>query len=233
MYHSIADDGPAELVRYRTTPAAFDAQLGLLKRKGFHGIGSRQLARHLAANRPFRGRPVLLTFDDGYRDFATTAAPILRKHGLTADVFLVSDKVGGTADWDTFHAPSASLMDWGEIAGLAAQGIAFGSHLATHRPVDSLSADDLLREAARSKAEIEMRLGQEVTSVAIPHGIYDFRVIPALQLCGYRLGFSTNPRIATLADLPLQIPRIEVRGDWRLGDFAEALEPGPRGAGSG
>src|SRR5207302_3062603 len=77
MYHRIATDGPAGLARYRTTPEAFLEQMRWLRRRGYHAVTSADIVRHLANGRPFQGRPVLISFDDGYRDFHDTAWPIL------------------------------------------------------------------------------------------------------------------------------------------------------------
>ncbi|TGV95663.1 hypothetical protein EN797_039740, partial [Mesorhizobium sp. M2E.F.Ca.ET.154.01.1.1] len=78
MYHSVADDGPAALARYRCAPAAFGSQMAWLRANGFHAINSEQLEWFIANRQPFAGRPVLITFDDGFQNFADHAWPILR-----------------------------------------------------------------------------------------------------------------------------------------------------------
>ncbi|MER9902292.1 glycosyltransferase, partial [Mesorhizobium sp. M0130] len=97
MYHSVADEGPAALARFRLTPALFASQMAWLRANGFHAIMSEQLEWFIANRQPFVGRPVLITFDDGFQNFADHAWPILRANDLTAEVFLVTDLVGGSA----------------------------------------------------------------------------------------------------------------------------------------
>jgi peptidoglycan/xylan/chitin deacetylase (PgdA/CDA1 family) len=240
MYHRIASAGPAALARYRTSPQAFDAQMRLLRRHGYYAITSATFCEHLKTRKPFRGRPVMITFDDGYEDFASAAFPILKRYDMSAEVFIVTDNVGGSAGWDAEYGPPAALMNWQQIQQLQQAGIAFGSHSAIHCSADSLSSGDLLRAAARSKAILEIRLGRAVSSIALPYGIYDARSETVLKLCDYQIAYTTQERRATLNDRPLRIPRIEVRGDVELDEFAaavgifpgtgshaEAIRPGP------
>ena len=223
MYHRIAEDGPAAIARYRTPPAAFEAQMRLLRRHGYYAITSPDLIEHMQARRPLRGRPVMITFDDGYRDFADTAWPILKRHDLCAEVFVVTGKVGGTADWDADCGPPAELMSWEDLCFLHAEGVRFGSHLVTHRRADFMSSEDLLVEAAGSRAALEAQLGTEVRSLAAPYGSYDDRLIPILATCGYVLAFSTENRSACLEDHPLYVPRIEVHNGMNLAALADAI----------
>ncbi len=158
LYHRIAEDGPADLARYRQAPAAFAEQMRWLRRNGYHAVTSDDVARHLAAGRPFAGRPVLISFDDAYRDFHDAAWPILRAHDLIAEVFVVTDKVGGHADWDAAYGPTAPLMGWPQIQALAAAGVRFGSHMASHSHMAELSSREIVLEAARSRAALERAL---------------------------------------------------------------------------
>ena len=93
LYHRVATDGPPELGRYRVSPDAFEEQLRLLARSGYRGITLAEWGRALRARRPVDGRAVALTFDDGYRDFLTTAWPLLRRYRFSATVFVVTDAV--------------------------------------------------------------------------------------------------------------------------------------------
>jgi len=225
MYHRIATDGPADLARYRTTPEAFTQQMRWLRKHGYHAVTSTDIARHLADARPFRGRPVLLAFDDGYRDFHGTAWPILRAHDFTAEVMVVTDRVGGTADWDADYGPPAPLMGWPEIQALAAAGVRFGSHMASHSHMAELSSREIVLEVARSRALIERALGEPCLSIAAPFGEASERFVRLAQGCGYQVGFTIDPGIAWLSSDPLRLPRLEVRGDWSIEAFASALRP--------
>lgn len=225
MYHRIAEDGPLTLARFRVSPARFEAQLRALRRHGCHAIGSATLRWFLAAQQPLPGRPVLITFDDGYRDFLELAWPILRANDFTAEVFVPTDLVGQTASWDASHGEPAPLLDWEDLGALAREGVVFGSHLARHVDGRGMSSADLADELARSRAVLEARLGREVRSFAAPYGGLDERFARLAAACGYEIGFSTHPAAARLDDPPLMLPRIEVQGDWDLDAFTAAMKP--------
>ncbi|WEX75752.1 glycosyltransferase [Sinorhizobium numidicum] len=223
MYHRIAEEGPATLLRYRTTAEDFRKQLQFLHRQGFYGLNSVQLGALLKDGKPVRGRPVLVTFDDAYADFATDAYPILEDNDFSADVFVVTAKVGGHSDWDRTYGEPAKLMDWDQIRALHSKGVSFGSHLATHRPASSLGGDMLAIEALESRCILERKLGAAVNSIALPYGIADFRVPSTLEKCGYEIAFTTRQAKVSLQDNRLSLPRLEVRGDRPLAEFATLL----------
>jgi peptidoglycan/xylan/chitin deacetylase (PgdA/CDA1 family) len=224
LYHRIAEDGPADLARYRQTPKAFAEQMRWLRRNGYHAVTSDDVARHLAAGRPFAGRPVLISFDDAYCDFHDAAWPILRAHDFIAEIFVVTDEVGGHADWDVAYGPPAPLMDWPHIQALAAAGVRFGSHMASHSHMAELSSREIVLEAARSRAALERALGKPCRSIAAPFGEGDERFVRVARQCGYESGFTTDPGHAALGHDLLRLPRIEVVGGWSLDAFVEAVQ---------
>ena len=224
LYHRIADDGSVGLARYRLATKSFRAQMAWLRRNGYHTIVSEQLAWFLANNHPFAGRPVMISFDDGFQDFADQAWPILRLHDFQPEVFVVTDAVGQTARWDAHLGEPAPLMAARTIVRLAAEGVSFGSHLASHRGADGLSTRELAHELFRSRATLRQWLDRPTSSFAAPFGLTDGRLRLLAAECGYRTGFSTERGVARLTSDPLNLPRIEIQGDLTLEDFIACLE---------
>jgi peptidoglycan/xylan/chitin deacetylase (PgdA/CDA1 family) len=106
-----------------TSPEAgrrgFDRQVRFLRRWS-NVVPLRAALEDLAAGRALPPRAVALTFDDGYLDNATVAAPVLAAAGLPATFFLVPDFLSGRADawwerlgWAFAHATAAELR-WGD-----------------------------------------------------------------------------------------------------------------------
>ncbi|WHO74606.1 trifunctional glycosyltransferase/class I SAM-dependent methyltransferase/polysaccharide deacetylase [Rhizobium sp. BT03] len=223
MYHRIAENGPAALRRFRTTPEHFRKQMQFLRRQGYYAVTAPTLADLLRSGKPIQGRPVMLTFDDAYVDFRTDAFPILAENDFSAEVFVVTDKVGGRSDWDSSYGEPAPLMSWPEIQELSKKGISFGSHLASHTPASGMESQAVLSEAMRSRHALQNRLGGSVVSIALPYGATDFRVPGILALAGYGIGFTTRPAKAALSDNLFALPRLEVRGDRPLETFPELM----------
>jgi peptidoglycan/xylan/chitin deacetylase (PgdA/CDA1 family)/predicted TPR repeat methyltransferase len=222
-YHGVSKDGPEALAPYRISPDLFRAQMRWLRANGFHSVTSADLAWHLREGRVFRGRPVMLTFDDGFQDFAEYAWPILQAHDFTAEMFVVTDYVGKSAEWDAQAGAPTPLMAAGTLAALAQDGAVFGSHLATHRASDGLTSRELAEELARSRAKLERWLGKAPMAFAAPYAITDGRLRHMAASCGYEIGFGGGEGPVRLRMDPLDLPRILVRGDKPLKDFIKLM----------
>lgn len=218
-YHRIADEGPMALSRWRVTPDAFREQMRLLRSHGFHSVTSTQVAQRRRLGRPLHGRPVLITFDDAYQDFADLAWPILAGSGFSAEVFVVTDHVGGFSSWDSSAGPPAPLMDWTTIERLHKAGVRFGSHLATHTPATNLTTDELRDELRRSQMALVGHLGAPVTTLAAPYGAVDQRLTQLAKQAGYQIAFCSDQGFADLRARRFTLPRLEVAGQWTIHDF--------------
>jgi len=168
MYHSISDGAGPTCI----SPGVFRQQMAVLADCGFRGIALREIALWLRGQGSIPARSVVLTFDDGFQDFAETAFPELHRRGWTATVFLPAGKVGGTNDWDrNGHGPVARpLMTWKTVSDLAGAGMEFGGHGLTHADLTSISLGSAGTEIRDSKHLIEDRIGCPVTSFAAPYG---------------------------------------------------------------
>ena len=235
MYHSVANEGPPELAAYRVSPQAFQEQMSYLRRHGYHSISVEEWTQALATGTKIPGRPVLITFDDGYRNIHTHAAPLLEEAGFRATVFVVTDVVGGNADWDRSGSsgPPLELMDWNELRDLQRRGFEIASHTNAHVRLVELTDAEIVSNSIAARATLQRELGREVTSVAFPWGHSDPRVRAALTRGGYRVCLGTSGGRSCLDDDPLQLPRIEIRGDDDLATFErrvlgsqdQAIEP--------
>jgi peptidoglycan/xylan/chitin deacetylase (PgdA/CDA1 family) len=143
-----------------------------LKDVGYKAITLREMAEQQKEGKSLSEKVVVLTFDDGFRNFHTHAFPILKEHNFKATVFLVTDLCGRHNDWagNPKDLPRSELLDWKEIRELDADGIEFGSHTRTHSDLTQLPVNEIIGEMLDSKAEISDRLGRDVTTFAYPYG---------------------------------------------------------------
>ena len=223
MYHRVAPDGAKNMSRYRVTPAVFEEQLKYLKDSGYYSVNLNDWLIAVTAKRPLPGLAVAFTFDDAYQDFYEYAWPLLKKYGFNATVFLVSDYVGKQNSWDKAYGENLPLMGWKEILELQQQGVEFGSHTATHKPLTSLSPADIVFEGARSRTNLQNNLQKPVKLIAYPYGDTDTVVSHLIGGCGYTLGFSCQTKLSSFSDDTMQLPRIEVEGSFNLKEFVAKL----------
>jgi peptidoglycan/xylan/chitin deacetylase (PgdA/CDA1 family)/2-polyprenyl-3-methyl-5-hydroxy-6-metoxy-1,4-benzoquinol methylase len=220
MYHSIADDGPQSLAPYRVSPAAFAEQMAFLKRENFHCMTIAQWLGCLNGDPPPHERSVILTFDDGYRDFFENAWPVLERNGFTATVFVVTGKAGGVADWDEHGEAPLPLMSWDQLRILSAKGVEIGGHSTSHWDLTTVSMRDVARDGEKAREDLQRELGLDVTIMAYPWGRRDADVGMMLAGVGYRAAVTTYGGRSRPGDDLMSLPRIEVFGNDSLAEFA-------------
>jgi peptidoglycan/xylan/chitin deacetylase (PgdA/CDA1 family) len=209
MYHRIGNEAADP---WTVSPADFAAHMQILKSAGYETI----LPAELMAYRRFRAtlppRPVILTFDDGYRSILDEVEPVLRKHGFRAIVYLPTAHIADDA------AQRASLegrecLTWPEVRALRERGtIAFGAHSHRHVRLD-LEAAPALEVQACVEACVA-KGGFHPDSFAYPFGTFSKPVVDALRSAGFTTAVTCSERLARVGwpDKPMKLPRLWVRG---------------------
>src|SRR5437764_13161913 len=84
MYHKISDNGYND---YLTVPStALEAQFKYLLQQGYSPVSFSDLVKHVRCGKTLPPKPVLITFDDGYRDNYAIMYPLLKKYGIKANI---------------------------------------------------------------------------------------------------------------------------------------------------
>jgi len=166
-YHSISMGRPPLAV----SPSLFAEQMEWLSQNA-RVVSLGVITDRLRQHAPLPRRAVVLTFDDGYRDFYTNAAPHLRRHGFPATVFLPTASCGQTNAWPGLPSgvEERELLTWQQIKELAGQGTYFAPHGVTHQDMTLLSVADAEQEMVASKREIEEKIGRAVEFFCYPYG---------------------------------------------------------------
>ncbi len=171
LYHHIGPPRPGTLSNLTLSPEKFARHVRWLARRGFVGIRPSDWLRWLRDGTGLPDKPILLTFDDGYADLTDYALPVLRRHGFSAAVYIVTGQLGGTNAWDEAQGSGTHrLMTAEQIRYWAGQGIEFGAHSRTHADLRKLSAAELATEVSGSKNDLASLLGSPVVSFAYPYG---------------------------------------------------------------
>ena len=151
------------------SPAAFRRQMQFLK--SHYTVLPLSKAVEVGANPG--SRIVAITFDDGYLDNATIAAPILWSLGLPATFFVATDMIDSSRPFphDVIQRRhNEKHMAWGDLRSLVAQGFEIGSHTCGHADLGVVSLEDAQRELRASRERLEQELGVAVRLFAFPYG---------------------------------------------------------------
>jgi peptidoglycan/xylan/chitin deacetylase (PgdA/CDA1 family) len=220
MYHGFTAtdriDDPSQLF---VSTEHFREHLRLIQRRSPIGLDT-----YLAAldGRRAPRRSVLLTIDDGYRSVPELAAPLLAAARVPAVLFVLSERMGASADWDPAY-PEESLADADTLRQLPAMGIELGVHGADHTRMLELSDSELRRQTSEARARIGDLTGSPPRAFAYPYGSFDERSWRAVAAAGFDVGFSVfddRDRFAisradvTASDTPLTL-RIKLLPGYR------------------
>lgn len=205
-YHSIDNSGSPISV----APALFKQQMAWLYQSGWNTIGLEALLHGYKLG-TWPARTCVLTFDDGFANFAEYALPVLKLFNFTAHVFVVAGWVGCKNDWpgQPAWAPKLSLMGWDTLREIAAAGMILGAHTLTHPHLRQAKLADAEHEIVEGKRIIEERTGHTVEMFAYPYG----EATPAAEAIvaqTYQAGFGTDLAFATLASRPTCFERLDI-----------------------
>lgn len=236
-YHRVGHVAEGPLAHLTVTRRELRRQLRVLRDRQLRFVDLEGLRRVLVGED--RGEPaVCVTFDDGYVDNLELAVPVLEEMGCPATFFVVTDRVGRTANWDP-ALQSAPLMTWPQLRELRGRGFGIGSHTRTHPWLTRVSAEVRDEELSGARATLEDRLGEPCRFLAYPYGDRDTRVIEAAAAAGYEMAVTVQLGFARMHTHPLQVPRcsvlssdqpwtfaLKVRVGWRSVELARRLLQG-------
>ncbi len=212
MYHVIGD-GSGSLAELYVNPEVFASQLEYLYDNGYNTITLRELYDHWQTGAPLPARPIILTFDDGYRSDYELAFPALRQYGFRAVHFLYVKK---------FDHPNSLTLE--EIAELVDAGHEIGNHSYNHLELHTASPASLRRETREAKAALEGLLGLEITSFAYPVGRYNADAVKAVAESGHLLAVTTEYGYASPEQGLLTLKRVRINRSDGLQGFINKLK---------
>lgn len=214
MYHYVAENpNPSDTARnyLSVSPAKFEEQLTYLKNNGYTAISLDELYGIYNSQIPSPIKPIVLTFDDGYIDFYTTAYPILAKYNFKAVSFIPTGLVG-----------TGYYMNWDQIREIQRSGLAtFEGHTITHPNLTVISPAEALRELKEGRETLQSQTGYPVNFIAYPFGISNYQVQDLAIQAGFVGGVGTW--LGKAGGPGINMPRIRVNGQMSLENFISQL----------
>ncbi len=191
LYHYVEyvkDEGDTIRKSLNIVPYVFDEQIRTLKEAGFEFVTTKDLAADLDNKITLPAKSVILTFDDGYRDFYTDVFPILKKYQVKAVVYVVPNFLDRSNNLDTWMLKEIAKSGLVEI----------GAHTMDHAYLSGLSLRRVRFEVEESKKTLEKLLGIDVVSFAYPYGAFDNETIDLVKKAGFTSAVSTIPGVFSM-----------------------------------
>jgi peptidoglycan/xylan/chitin deacetylase (PgdA/CDA1 family) len=212
MYHVIGDprDGaPYPDLFVRATD--FSAQMRWLQRRGYHPVTLRAVWDHWHRGLPLPAKPIVVSFDDGYRSVAHAAFPPMHER-----------RWPGVLNLTVKNLRVAGGLSPKQVRRLIAAGWEIDSHTHTHPDLTSLGDRELAYEVAGSRKALRQQFGVPVDFFCYPAGRYDARVIAAVRHAGFLGATTTLDGLATPSK-PYELRRVRIGRSDGVAGFAAKL----------
>ena len=225
MYHVIAPaPADAPYPGLYVTPHDFAAQVDALVHAGFHAVTLDQMRAAWRGTAGLPSRPIVLTFDNGYRSQYTAALPVLRRVGWVADENLQL----------TGLPPREGGLTVTQIRALVQAGWELDTQGYNHADLTALDAAQLRFQVAVTRARLQRLYGVGVSWFCYPSGRYDQAVVDAVRAAGFVGATTVVSGWARPTVDPYTLPRLRVLGGTTpvqlLAQIADAREQQPPSA---
>jgi peptidoglycan/xylan/chitin deacetylase (PgdA/CDA1 family) len=217
MYHYISELPPdADIYRrdLTVTPERFAAQLRYLADAGYETVTLADVHARLTTGAPLPERPIVLTFDDGYKDALTNALPLLQQYGFVGEFFVLATPA---------HHEAPNYLSWVDMRTMAEAGMSIQAHGRDHYDLTNRDYDFLVYQVLGSREAVEAHTDQPVRFFCYPSGRHDAAVEAVVGSAGYLGAVTTAWGTELRLDNAYAWPRIRVKGAWDQAQFANVL----------
>jgi len=239
LYHAVTRDPPSWLAPWTINPHQFAGHLDALVAADCTPLTVSDLVRITTQGEVLPERPVVVTFDDGFADFATEAVPAMAARSVVSTLYVTTGALignGGSrgATSRTLKLPPAPMLSWQQLAGLEELGVEIGAHSHTHPQLDTLPVVAAAEEIVHSRALLEEHMGHHVESFAYPHGYSSPAVRRVVAQQGFSSAAGVRNRFSAADDDQFCLARLTVRSEtsvatirsWLSGSGAPTASPG-------
>ncbi len=200
MYHHIQSKDSAVANKQTNLSVytdVFKSQMEYLKSKGYMSLSMSDLANFFDGGAAIPAKSVLLTFDDGYRDFYTDAYPVLSGLGFRSTVFV-----------PTGLMENPGYLSWSEISSMNGS-VLFANHTWSHKSVLT-KVEIMQKEVSTADTQLADRGFNNPKIFAYPYGPDNPAAENYLQSLGYKAAFTTKPGNILCKKLRFDLPRVRV-----------------------
>ncbi|HSH03293.1 MAG TPA: polysaccharide deacetylase family protein, partial [Anaerolineae bacterium] len=218
MYHYVSTP-PQDADQYRINlsiePEKFRQQMAYLADNGFTTIDLYDLSLAITGHQPLPPKPIILTFDDGYRDNYQYAFPILQEYGHKATFFVVTEFI---------DLGYEAYMTWPMVEEMAAAGMRIEPHSKTHPDLNGQDRNYLIYQILGSMETVQAHIGYQPRYFAYPGGSYDEQTVEILEALNFWGAVNTQSGLWHGFDDRYEWKRIRMRYQTSLTEFAALIE---------
>ena len=185
-------------------PAAeFSGQMQALKTAGWHAVTLNQVAAYWARGTSLgTGKPIVITFDNGYASHYVNAFPVLKGLGW----------VGVENLPVTGLPPTDGGLSETQVRGLIAAGWELDTQGLTSSTITGSDTTRLTSDLTSARQTLRSRYGVPVNWFAYPSGSYDDSAVAAVRAAGFAGATTISPGWADPQSNRFRLPRLEVVG---------------------
>lgn len=239
MYHNLTND-PSQTSSMTVTDVRFRLDMEFLQQFGYTPVLPAELIAIHNGTQTMPEKPVMITFDDGYRSNYDFAYPVLQKTGMRAVIAVIAYNI----QWEDTDSPDRHAISWSELNEMIDSGtIEVGSHTYNlHNPAYHGSSspdgiDGVMRLRGESSSAYTARVGADfslslsmilqnthqntVNYFSYPYGAYDSWMQPLLNSNGIGMSTLTNPGVANIATGMFGLPRYRITMDEPLSSLLQ------------
>lgn len=188
----------------------FSKQMNWLEEQGYEAVTLEQVEEAWYDGGKLPPKPIVVSFDDGYRPQFTFALPELRKHGWAGVLNL--------------KAEGSDLYE-SNVKAMIGAGWELAAHTIQHLDLTELGAAELKEEVAGSRTMLRREYHVPVDNFCYPAGQFDETVVAAVEAAGY-VGATTEISGYAEKGAPYELARFEILGASHVRGLAEDLKNG-------
>jgi peptidoglycan/xylan/chitin deacetylase (PgdA/CDA1 family) len=217
LYHDIDGKGP-----FAVSSAMLRSHFEYFRDSNITVLPLSSLLERMNNPRPYTGRTIIITFDDGYKSMLTKLLPLVDEFHYPVTLFVYTDNVRDKAE---------KIITWDDLKLLQSHGVDIQSHTISHADLPKLdeaetaqSKAQLFRELYYSRLILEKRLGKPVDFLAFPYGRYSNQVIRYAMDAGYSRVFTTDYGSNVVLHNNYCIRRHHIKKNYTIKDLSAIIE---------
>lgn len=199
-YHKVNDSQTDE---YTIHPRDFALQMDEIKRQGYTTISILDFLKAKKGKLTLPEKPIVISFDDGYKDNLTTALPILEERQMNMTLFVVVNRIG-----------NGGYLSWQDLHEMERRNVEIGSHTANHLILPDETREQIEEEISKSKLLLEWNKLKTVFTLSYPNGKYSENLIEVLKRNEYLAAVTGDSGLNTFETNPYLLQRIYIPRNW-------------------